>query len=279
MNSLSNHTSPSPTSTALADDLALLPKVVAAVHDAGARLLKGFSSEARPGDRAAMFAAGLRNEERSLDGLRAALSATRPGAQWIEDEQETVALPPGEWWAVDAVEGNVNHVHGLSEWCVSVTLLRDNVPVLTAVYQPIGELTYTAVRGAGAHLNGRPLHVSAKTDLSAAIVTTGQAEAGQEATYRRIGESITAMLSRALLVRASVPSTFPMLLVATGQFDVFWQYEPVLPGVAAGMLLVTEAGGIASDVHGQPWRPGSPDILVTAPALHTAAMAALSLVA
>ena len=177
------------------------------------------------------------------------------------------------------MEGNVNHVHGLSEWCVSVTLLRDNVPVLTAVYQPIGELTYTAVRGAGAHLNGQPLHVSAKKDLASAIVTTGQAEADQEGTYRRIGDSITAMLSRALLVRASVPSTFPMLLVATGQFDVFWQYEPVLPGVAAGALLVTEAGGSVSDVHGQPWRPGSPDILVSTHALHTAAVEVLSRVA
>jgi myo-inositol-1(or 4)-monophosphatase len=88
--------------------------------------------------------------------------------------------------------------------------------------------------GAGAHLNGRPLRTSAKTSLDAAIAVTGQAEAGQDGTYRRIGESVTAMLGQALLVRAFVPSTFPMLLVATGQNDVFWQYEPVLPGVAAG---------------------------------------------
>ena len=225
-----------------------------------------------------MFTAGMRNEKLA-DGLRPALSALRPGAQWVEEEHETRALPPGEWWTVDEVEGNVNHVHGLSEWCVSATLLRDNVPVLTAVYQPVGELTYTAVRGAGAWLNGRPLRASAKKDLSAAIVTTGQAEADQERTYQRIGESITAMLSTALLVRASVPSTFPMLCVATGQFDVFWQYEPVLPGVAAGVLLVTEAGGVVSDVRGQPWRPGSPDILVAAQALHSASVDVLSRVA
>lgn len=261
------------------NDMALLPQVVAAVHAAGARLLENFSPEARPADRSDMFHAGTRNEELALDGLRTALSAARPGVRWVDDDQETVALPPGEWWTVDAVEGNVNHVHGLSEWCVSVTLLRDNVPVLTAVYQPVGELTYTAVRGAGAWLNGRPLRASAKKELAAAIVTTGQAEADQEGTYRRIGESITAMLGRALLVRASVPSTFPMLLVASGQGDVFWQYEPVLPGVAAGVLLVTEAGGTVSDVHGQPWRPGSPDILVTAPALHPAALDVLSRIA
>jgi myo-inositol-1(or 4)-monophosphatase len=259
-------------------DAHLLPAAVEAVRAAGRRLSARYEPGARPTGRADMFRAGQRNEEASLGSLRPALAAARPGAGWVDDDQETTALPPGEWWTVDAVEGNVNHVHGMAEWCVTATLLRDGVPVLTAVHQPIGDLTYTAVRGEGAHLDGVSLHVSPKTDLGAAIVTTGQAEAGQADTYRRIGESITAMLGRALLVRASVPSTFPMLLVATGQNDVFWQYEPVLPGIAAGILLVTEAGGIATRIDGSPWVPGSPDVLVSTPALHAAAIDALSVV-
>ena len=87
------------------------------------------------------------------------------------------------------------------------------------------------------------------------------------------------MLSRALLVRAFVLSTFPLLLlVAAGQHDVFWQYEPVLPGVAPGLLLVTEAGGTASRIDGSPWEPGSPDILISAPGVHQAAVDALATV-
>jgi myo-inositol-1(or 4)-monophosphatase len=254
----------------------LLTAVVTAVQDAGKRLLAVYDPDARPAGRKDMFRAGTRNEEASLGDLRPALTAARPGAGWVDDDQETTALPPGEWWTVDAVEGNVNHVHGMTEWCVTATLLRDGVPVLTAVHQPIGDLTYTAVRGGGAHLDGAPLHTSPKTELDAAIVTTGQAEAGQSDTYRRIGGSITAMLGRALMVRASVPSTFPMLLVAAGQNDVFWQYEPVLPGIAAGILLVTEAGGVASRIDGTPWAPGSPDVLVSTPALHPAAVDALA---
>jgi myo-inositol-1(or 4)-monophosphatase len=68
-------------------------------------------------------------------------------------------------------------------------------------------------------------------------------------------------------------------MVAAGHYDVFWQYEPVLPGIAAGALLAAEAGGVVSDTRGQPWRPGSPDILVTAPGLHVAAIQALAVVA
>ena len=262
-----------------AEDSALLTTVIDAVHEAGARLMALYSPAARPLDWNEIASAGHRNEEASFVVLQAALSAARPQAQWVDDEQETIALPPGEWWVVDAAEGNVNLVHGLPEWGVSVTLLRENVAVLAVFYQPFGDLTYTALRGGGAYLNGQRLHTSLKSDLAVAIVTTGQAEAGQDLTYRRFGDAITAMLGRALLVRATVPSTFPLLMVASGHYDVFWQYEPVLPGVAAGALFVSEAGGTVSDIHGQPWQPGSPDFLAASPELHAAAVVVLSTVA
>jgi myo-inositol-1(or 4)-monophosphatase len=258
------------------DDTAILTAMTAAVRQAGAALLALYTPQARPADRDDMVAAGRRNEEASLACLRPALTAARPQARWVDDDQEKAVLPAGEWWTVDAVEGNVNHVHGLAEWCVSVTLISDNVPVAAAVYQPVGDLAYTAVRGSGAYLNGQPLRTSAKTDLAAAIATTGQAEAGQDHTYRRIGDSIIAMLGRALLVRATVPSTFPLLHVAAGHYDVFWQYEPVLPGIAAGALLVSEAGGVVSDVRGRPWQPGRTDVVMAAPGLHAAAIDALA---
>jgi myo-inositol-1(or 4)-monophosphatase len=256
------------TAAAPLDERALLAGVVEAATEAGRALESRYSTAARPADRAAMFHAGTADSAASLNVLRPALTMLRPGAQWLTEEHETSALPAGEWWVVDEVEGNVNHAHGLPEWAVTVALVRDGEPVLAVVRQPVGDLTYTALRGGGAYLNGAALHVSAKSELNAAIVDTGQAEADQADTYERIGRSITAMLQRALLVRATVPSTFPMLLVAAGHHDVFWQYEPTLPGVAAGNLLITEAGGVVSRVDGSPWVPGSPDILVAAPGLH-----------
>ena len=257
----------------------LLASVIKAATAAGDRLMAEFSPDARPDSRADMAAAGGHTEELVLGRLRPELASLRPGAGWVDDNLETTPLPPGEWWVVDAVEGAVNYVHGMPEWAVTVTLMRDSQPVLAVVRQPVGDLTYTAVLGAGAHLNGQRLQVSAKASLDAAIAVTGQAEAGQGDTYRRIGDSVTAMLDRALLVRTFVPSTFPMLLVAAGQNDVFWQYEPVLPGVAAGVLLIAEAGGRVTRIDGSPWSPGSADILAAAPALHRAAVGALATVA
>ena len=154
---------------------------------------------------------------------------------------------------------------------MTVTLLRDGQPVLTVVRQPVGDLTYTAVRGGGAHLNGRRLRTSAKTGLEAAIAATGQAEADQADTYRRIGQSITAMLDRALLVRASVPSTFPLLLVAAGQRR---RVLAVRAGAARrrGRRAARHRGGRHRQPDRRlPWGPGSPDILAAAPGLHQAA--------
>jgi myo-inositol-1(or 4)-monophosphatase len=256
-----------------------LASVVKAATAAGERLLADFSPDARPAGRADMAARGRRLEDLVLAQLRPELAELRAGAGWVDDDLETTPLPPGEWWVVDAVEGAVNYVHGLPEWAVTVTLLREGRPALTVVRQPIGDLTYSAVLGGGAYLNGRRLRTSGKTALDAAVVVTGQAEAGQDGTYRRIGASVTAMLDRALLVRTSVPSTFPMLLVAAGQADVFWQYEPVLPGVAAGALLITGAGGTVSRIDGSAWGPGRPDLLAAAPGLHQSAVEALTAVA
>lgn len=257
------------------DDTYLVEQVAKIATEAGDRLLAVYSPDARPADRDALMKAAFRNEEVASAGLRDALHALRPEARWLEEEHETGPLPAGQWWVVDDAEGSVNHVHGMPEWGVSITLVIDGVPELGAFRQPAADLTYTAVRGQGADVNGRRLVVSQKTGLELAIVGTGQAEADQAQTYDRIGRSITALLRKAFLVRATVPSTFPLLLVAGGHIDAFWQYEPVLPGIALGILLATEAGGVATAADGSPWTPAADTVLVAAPGVHPAMVTAL----
>lgn len=258
-------------------DQALLPAVVAALRAAGSLLLERFTPAARPGDYDELVAAIRANDAAALGRLRPALERARPGAGWVDDELETGELPPGEWWVTDPAEGNINHIHGMPEWGVTATLVRDNVPVLAAVYLPAVDRTYSAVRGRGAHLDGVRLRPSAKANLGAALVGTGQARPGEDAeTYRRIGRSVTAMLERALVVRVSVPATLQLVEVAAGRTDAFWQYSQVRSGLLAGALLVQEAGGTVSDTRGRPWGLASADFLAAAPLLHGAAVDALA---
>lgn len=217
------------------------------------------------------------NDEAALAVLRPRLERLRPEARWVEEELAGGALPAGEWWVVDPAEGNINHLHGLPEWAVTATLVRDNEPVLTAVHLPLSGQTYTATAGGGAHLDGRPLHVSGSADLGLSLVATSQARPDEdEQVVRRVGASIGAMLRDALVVRTSVPATLHLVDVAAGRVDAFWQFAGARADLLPGALLVTEAGGRVSDVEGKPWTPASEGFLAAAPGVHDAAVAALS---
>lgn len=259
-------------------DDAVLAAAVAAVKVTGVAMLRHFDMQTRaPGTLSDIVGAIQINDERSLDVVRGLLEQALPEAGWVEDELEGGELPDGEWWIVDPVEGNINHVQGLGGWGVSATLVRDNVPVLTAIYEPVEERLFTAMRGHGAaYANGVPMRVSAKAALNAAIVSTGQAKPGESAEiYRRLGASVTTMLQAALAVRMTVPATFELTRVAGGQIDAFWQFGNVRSGQVAGALLVSEAGGVVSDIRGRPWTLASEDFLASAPGTHGGVVAAL----
>ncbi|MYM26148.1 3'(2'),5'-bisphosphate nucleotidase CysQ [Duganella sp. FT135W] len=260
-----------------ADELnGLLPSVREAVETAGRILLARFQKANPPDDFPALLAAIEDNDRAVGADLRAALLSLRPGSGWVEDEEAGGALPEGEWWIVDPVEGNVNHIHGGAGWAVSATLVRDGLPVLTVVNIPVQGVTYTAVRHGGAHVNDLRLQVSVKNELRAAIVGTGQARPGEGGqTYAAIGRSVTVMLDKALLVRMAVPATLELIDVASGRMDGFWQFSQVRSGLAAGALLVSEAGGVLTDVQGNPWSFASTSFLAAAPGIH-AAVAALA---
>lgn len=261
----------------LPEDAALLPQVVAAVQTTGQRLLERFASSPHPKSRSEVVAAVRANDDAALAVLRPALSKARPGVAWDDDEAGDGPLPPSEWWVTDPVEGNVNYVHGLGWWGVTATLVRDNVPVLTAVHLPMPGTTYTAVRGGGAFQDGVRLRASGKRGLDGALVGTGQAEPGEDLeTYRRLGLSVTAMLGAALLVRVAVPATLELAEVAAGRADAFWQFSRVRSGLLAGALLVTEAEGRVTDTRGAPWTLESDDFLAAAPGVHAAAVQVLS---
>ncbi|MFF1284246.1 inositol monophosphatase family protein [Streptomyces sp. NPDC058299] len=260
-----------------AADTTLMSDVTAAVRIAGRTLLDRYTPHARGVSLDEVVQELHANDDAVLDVLREPLLRARRGSQWAEDELAGGALPPGEWWVVDPAEGNINHVHGMPGWAVTATLVRDNEPVLTVVHLPLTGDTYTAAAGGGARLNDRPLKVSAKSGLGAALVGTGQAKPGEDVrTYRRIGDSVTAMLTAGLVVRVSVPATMQLIHVAAGRMDAFWQFSDVRSGLVAGALLVSEAGGTVTDLAGEPWTTAGRDFLAAAPGVHAAALEALS---
>ncbi|MFG1925997.1 inositol monophosphatase family protein [Cryptosporangium sp. NPDC048952] len=246
--------------------------VGAAVRTAGARLLTRYSTESRPASFDELITAVRGNDAAVVDVLRPALTEALPGARWEEDEHASGPMPAGDWWVVDPVGGNVNAVHGMIDWNIGVSLVRDGQPVLAALYAPLLDEMFTAVAGQGAWLNGVPLRVSAKTELGAALTGTGQAKPSRDkADAERVGAAIAAMMQAALVVRASVPVGHQLTQVAAGRMDVHWQFDNLRSHIGP-LLIVQEAGGVVTHLDGSPWEIAGGGYVAAAPGLHAAAL-------
>jgi myo-inositol-1(or 4)-monophosphatase len=254
----------------------LLTATTAAVRAAGDRVLARYSPATRQPGLTELLKSLHDNDSAVADVLRPALADIRPEARWLDDEHGSGPLPAGEWWLIDPMGGNVNAVHGMPDWNVGVSLVRDGRPVLAVLYFPVLGEMFTATEGGGAHLGGERLRVSAKTALDGALAGTGQAQPGHDAgLFARMGSSFAAMSEAALYVRISVPVTHQLAQVAAGRMDLHWQFDNVRSH-AAGVLLVQEAGGVVTDLDGGPWDLTSTGYLAAAPGVHAAALKVLT---
>ncbi|WP_285638921.1 inositol monophosphatase family protein [Lentzea sp. NBRC 102530] len=254
---------------------AMIAATTAAVRAAGARMLKRYSTESRTSSLAEIVAAVQANDAAVVDLLEPALKEINPQARWLDDEHGSGPLPDGEWWLIDPVGGNMNAVHGMTDWNIGVSLVRDGRPVLAVLHFPLFDEMFTATEGGGAFLNGVRIGVSDKTELNGALVGTGQAQPGQGPEMAdRVGTSYAAMAKHALYVRISVPVSHQLAQVAAGRMDAHWQYDNVRAH-ASGVLLVQEAGGTVTDLDGKPWDLTTREYLAAAPGVHAKALEVL----
>jgi len=152
-------------------------------------------------------------------------------------------------WIVDPLDGTTNFAHGYP--CISVCLALEYRGELTlgVVYDPLREELFAAERGGGACLNGRPIRVSALSDLSEALLATGFPY-----DVRRTGSNLelfARFIRRAQAIRRDGSAALDLAYVACGRFDGFWEMKLKPWDLAAGMLLVSEAGGQVSDFRGE----------------------------
>ncbi|PPK71365.1 inositol monophosphatase family protein [Actinokineospora auranticolor] len=184
--------------------------------------------------------------------------------------------PAGGCWVVDALDGAVQYLQGLPQWCVSVALLVDEVPTLTVLHSPhLGE-TYTAVAGGGAHRDGAPIRPSTKTDPAAALAATSHPHVRQPDANRLAGLALPRVLDTVAAVRNLGPTSWQVADVAAGRVDLFWQYGRDSENLLGASLVAAEAGAVVSTAAGAPWTPGAADFLVAAPGLHAAAVRVLT---
>ncbi len=170
-------------------------------------------------------------------------------------------------WHVDPLDGTTNFAHGYPCFAVSMGLLECGEPVVATVLNPFSNELFTAVRGEGAFLNGKRIHVSPVENLSESLVCTGFPP-----KMRRNSANMNLYWEFTLRshgVRRDGSAALDLCSVACGRFEAFWEFGLSSWDTAAGMLLVTEAGGKVTDFAGQPYHPGGRELLASNGNIHS----------
>jgi myo-inositol-1(or 4)-monophosphatase len=181
----------------------------------------------------------------------------------------------GEWrWIVDPLDGTTNYAHGYPCFCVSIGLEHDGRMEVGVIYDPMRDEMFTAERGQGAALNGRRISVSPTPDLTGALLCTGFPYDVRERS--EFARHFANFIMNAQAVRRDGAAALDLAYVACGRFDGFWE-EGLKPwDVAAGSLMVEEAGGRVSNYEGGPLSIYAPPILASNGLIHEQMMRVLS---
>src|SRR6476469_5074930 len=182
--------------------------------------------------------------------FRALIAERFPDHQILGEEMGgAAAAPAGPCWIFDPIDGTSNFAHGLPIFCASLALEIDGVAEVAAVYDPTRKELFTAERGGGAFLNGRPLRVSSAATLVDAMLVTGF----PYDVHQRVPEIVGLFgdfVGRARAVRRLGSAALDLCYVAAGRLDGFWESDLKAWDIAGGGLIVEEAGGTVTDFSG-----------------------------
>jgi len=177
-------------------------------------------------------------------------------------------------WHVDPLDGTTNYAHGFPFFCVSIALEVSGELQVGVVFDPTRQETFVAVRGHGATLNGAPIRVSTVDVLRDGLLATGFP---YDHTHFPLAlRSFETLSYKSLAVRRAGSAALDLCYVACGRFDGYWEHRVNSWDVAAGVLLVLEAGGQISRTDGSGYRLDSPDVLSSNRALHRDMLATLA---
>jgi myo-inositol-1(or 4)-monophosphatase len=180
------------------------------------------------------------------------IEAARPGDAILAEEGGGLDSPGAEWrWIIDPLDGTTNYAHGFPRFCVSIGVERSEERVIGVIYDPLLDELFHTIRGAGAWLGERRLQVSDEIDFGRALVATGFAYDVHRSHEDNLG-NFASMLKAARGIRRDGSAALDLCYVAAGRFEAYWELKLHAWDVAAGILMVEEAGGRVTDSRGGP---------------------------
>jgi myo-inositol-1(or 4)-monophosphatase len=213
-------------------------------------------------------------DRRSEDYLIGQVRAHYPGHAIVSEEAGSLDGSAGCWY-IDPLDGTMNYAHGVPIFSVSVAYAEGNQILLGVVYDPMQDECFSAELGGGAFLNGCPIHVGAQSSLERSFLVTGFPYDIRRTAFNNI-ELFSRMLVCAQSVRRLGSAALDLGYIAAGRFDGYWEIRLKPWDLAAGALIVAEAGGVITSFDGSPDVLQSPyGIIAANPILHPILMQAL----
>lgn len=185
------------------------------------------------------------------------ISSKYPDHKFIGEEGTSMGkkaeLTNAPTWIIDPIDGTMNFVHGLPHTCISVGLLINKVAEIGVVYNPILEQLFIARKGQGATLNGQPIKVSGEKELRKALLMLEMGTSRDPEKLRIVLENVTNLTSKVHGIRALGSAALNMCMIALGGADACFEFGIHAWDIAAGDLIVREAGGVCIDPAGGPF--------------------------
>lgn len=189
-------------------------------------------------------------DHRAEEILREALTKARPGYGFLGEEGGRVDGSDGtHTWIVDPLDGTTNFLHGIPQFAISIALERERVIVAGVIYNPATDELFTAERGKGAVLNDRRLRVAARQRLLDTVVACGLPHSGR-GDVAQFRKEFARVQDKVAGLRRFGAAALDLAWVAAGRFDAIWERDLAAWDLAAGLLMVREAGGYVTDLDG-----------------------------
>ena len=180
------------------------------------------------------------------------LSRARPGYGFLMEERGVVeGADKTHRWIIDPLDGTTNFLHGIPVFAISIALERNDDIVAALIYNPASDETFTAERGKGAYLNDRRIRTAGRTDLEECVIATGIPHLGKP-DQDIFSRECQGMMARCAGLRRFGAASLDLAWVAAGRFDGFWERNLQPWDIAAGILIVREAGGFVTGLSGKP---------------------------
>jgi myo-inositol-1(or 4)-monophosphatase len=178
------------------------------------------------------------------------LSKARPGYGFIGEEGGSrEGADKSHTWIVDPLDGTTNFLHGIPHFAISIALQREDTVVAGLIYNPANDDLFTAERGKGAFLNDQRLRVAGRKRLADSIVACGLPHHGR-GDLALASRELAVVQEKVAGLRRFGAAALDLAWVAAGRYDVYWERDLAPWDIAAGLILVREAGGYATDLDG-----------------------------